>query len=345
MLNLMVGSQGGTLPTLNNVMAKQTPLFYPTCDEREQDNMTGWRCWTVAHKWRGASGVFKSPDFLKVLGDSGAFTHPWDKRWSFEQHEQNVKQWETSFAKSMRWKEWYFDAIASYDLLIDEVWSSGIRVKQRWSKEKASWAVDETVKAAQYLASRRAKLSPRSLVLGCQGVTAEQYYRCLERVLDVATPEDWIGLGGWCILGIADFKHYLPEFYRVLNICIPLIAKHKIKKIHLFGVRYEPAVAPFTWICHQHGIVPSTDNSRPILDCRNPTPSALKQSGARKPYWRDNVEWWRDFLANINRSVYYQKPSWKLAWDAFESDKIVGNFARQMLKNYKSIKYENSNFI
>lgn len=50
------------------------------------------------------------------------------------------------------------EGIVSYDLLIDETWQDGERSKQRWSVDAAEYAVQETIKAAQYLASQRKRI-------------------------------------------------------------------------------------------------------------------------------------------------------------------------------------------
>lgn len=142
---------------------------------------------------------------------------------------------------------------------------------------QAERAVDETVATAQYFNANRERLQPRILLLGCQGVNASQYKRCVERVLEVARPEDWIGFGGWCILGNLQFKHYLFEFYKTLTECVELVARAGIKHVHLFGVRYEPAVAAMQWTCDFYGITCSTDSSRVLRDCSVASAAALKK--------------------------------------------------------------------
>ena len=60
----------------------------------------------------------------------------------------------------------------------------------------------ETVEAARYLAARRAALAPRAARAGLPGgrrrpVPGVRWPRCCK----VAAPADWLGLGGWCVLG------------------------------------------------------------------------------------------------------------------------------------------------
>jgi len=331
-MKLFVGCQGGTLPSRACLQKSFTPLFFEGTAKREPDNLAGDRCWTLAHRSSYKPNTFRDPAELFVLGDSGAFSHSPEQRWTFDRHLFNLNAWEQKFAKTQGWQEWYFSVAASYDLLIDEVWLDGFRQKQRWSVIEADGAVDETVAAAQYFNANRNQLQPRTLLLGCQGVNASQYKRCVERVLEVAKPEDWIGFGGWCILGHLQFKHYLFEFYKTLNECVELVARAGVKHVHLFGVRYEPAVAAMQWECDFHGITCSTDSSRVLRDCTVPSLVALKKSGARQPYWQDNVEWWKNHLANIDRSPYYQRPSENLAREALLQDDFIGIEPRKFLK-------------
>lgn len=324
---MFAGSQGGTLPSKSAVF----PLLYPSGDPREPEDLIGNRCWTLAHPPNFKKGLFNNPDDLFVIGDSGAFSHSPQKRWSFAKHLQQVFAWEKKFSNLMGF-QWQFDVIASYDLLIDEVWVEGSRVKRRWSVGDASEAVDRTVEAARFLVANRDILAPRKLLLGCQGVDTSQYKDCVLRILEVAAPNDWIGLGGWCILGNLGFKHYLFEFYKVLNECLPLIAENNVKHVHLFGVRYEPAVAAMQFACDRLGLTCSTDSSRFLRDCSNPCPQQLKKSGAKRPYWRDNASWWEDMLNNLDRSYFYQQPSRDLAEFALTTDAFVGKESRLFLK-------------
>lgn len=330
-MRLFCGIQGGTLPSRDCLQKINTPLFFDGTTKREPDDLAGDRCWTLAHPHSYKPKTFSDPSELFVLGDSGAFSHAPEQRWTFDRHLSNLSAWEQKFAKSQGWSEWNFSVAASYDLLIDEVWVDGFRQKQRWSVLEAEQAVAETVAAAQYLSTHRKQLQPRTLLLGCQGVNASQYKRCVERVLEVAKPADWIGFGGWCILGNLQLKHYLFEFYKMLNECVELVARAGIKHIHLFGVRYEPAVAAMQWKCNFYGLTCSTDSSRVLQDCSVGTRAALKKSGAREPYWRDNVDWWKNHLANINRSPYYRQPSERLAREALQQDAFIGTASRKFL--------------
>src|SRR5262249_55630002 len=159
-----------------------------------------------------------------------------------------------------------------------------------------------TISAAQYLAARRRGLWPRDIILACQGVDAIQYEECVIEVLKVATPEDWVGLGGWCILGRQ--TRWMPTFWETLWRCLPRIAKAGVSRVHIFGVLYEPALAGLLWLADEFGLRLSTDSSAPILNC---TWKNKKKAGVRVEcgYWRCNVEWWTRHLANLRQSRHY----------------------------------------
>lgn len=211
--------------------------------------------------------------------------------------------WEQKASRIWQSEPWQAYALASYDLLIDETWVAGHKHKRRWSVEDAEWAVRETVDAAQYIAGRRADLYPRKLVLGCQGVDAVQYRECVQEVLRVATPDDWIGLGGWCILG--RLQSWLPTFWATLYECLPLIQCAGVRHVHLYGVLWQPAVGGLVWLADQYGLSVSTDSASPVLVT---TWKNKKRSGARCDYWRDNVNWWVTALKDIRHSPYYRQP-------------------------------------
>jgi hypothetical protein len=191
----------------------------------------------------------------------------------------------------------------SYDLLIDETWVAGERHKRRWGIREAERAVEETVRAASYLAGKRDELAPRTLVLSCQGVDALQYEECAREVLAVARPGDWLGLGGWCILG--RHKTLMPVFWQTLWRVLPAVAGAGLSHVHIFGVMYLPALGGLLWLADRFGLSVSTDSTAPILAC---TWRNQKKAGARCAYWRDNVGWWVRTLGELRSSPYYSKP-------------------------------------
>lgn len=197
-------------------------------------------------------------------------------------------------------------ALASNDRLIDEKWIQGHKIKQRWTVEDGWLAVRQTVEAAKYLASQRSYLDGRICVLGCQGVDANQYTKCVQEVLQIATADDWIGLGGWCILGKQ--KAWMPTFRQTLIQVIPLIANSPVRHVHLYGVLYEPAIGNILWMCDRYGLTLSTDNKKALADCRCTSPEKRKKAGAREKHYQANLKWWRNHLANFRETPFYQSP-------------------------------------
>lgn len=264
----------------------------------EAQTLHGNRMFTAAHRPQTCA-----LDGAHVCGlvDSGAFTDAPEKRLTPDTALDRQLHWET--LASDKWSTPFRAAgLVSYDLLIDETWVAGERHKRRWSVQDAERAVDITIEAAAYLASQRERLAPRTLILSAQGVDAMQYTECAVEVLKVATPADWLGLGGWCILGRE--RRWMPTFWQTLRSVLPLAAK-VVKNIHIFGVLYQPALGGLLWLADQYGLSVSTDSTSPILNC---TWKDKKKSGARCHYWRDNVAWWIDTLANLRTSEYYREP-------------------------------------
>lgn len=266
----------------------------------ERENLAGDRCFTAAHAPKSAN--YADPARVTALLDSGAFTDPPHRRLAPAQALDRQLKWERK--ASEKWgAEWQARYLASYDLLIDETWTSGERHKRRWSVGDADWAVRETVDATAFIASHRAELYPRTLVLGCQGVDAIQYTECVCEVLRVARPGDWIGLGGWCILG--RWTSWLPEYWATMRAVLPLIAHAGIDHVHLYGVLYQPAVGGLVWLADRYGISVSNDSAAPVLAA---TRGNAKKAGMRAADWRSNVQWWRGAMRDIRQSVYYREP-------------------------------------
>lgn len=248
------------------------------------------------------------PADTAIIQDSGAFSDSWATRLSFP------AALDRQIAHAERYG--YTHQIthrASYDLLIDEVWTDGNRYKRRWSVAEAESAVDETIAAAKYLADNRHGLK---LTQSAQGVDAPQYLRCTEQVLDYLQPGDWFGLGGWCIIGKMP-KRMLPVFRETLRSVIPYAAKRGVQHVHIWGVIYPFALGELLWMCDQHGITLSTDSAGPS---RNP---AFGQWGYGN--WRDNsykkpsvetlgldrarhVAETRDWLQGLRNTHFYAEP-------------------------------------
>jgi len=110
------------------------------------------------------------------------------------------------------------------------------------------------------------------------------------------------------LLGLQQHRYLLPELHKNLRTVIPLIAEAGIKHVHLYGVLWEPAIAPFAWMCHCYGLSCSTDSKQPITACRSTCTMQRQKAGGRHSYWRDNAAWWQDFMLNISHSKHYKFP-------------------------------------
>lgn len=261
--------------------------------------LVGHRCFTAAIRLKTRLDLSQTHGLL----DSGAFTDKPEARLTPEQALDRQIAWETNARRFCHHPTWQVEALVSYDRLIDETWVSGERHKRRWTLKKADAAVQETIEAARYLADQREQLHPRKLVLSGQGVDASQYADCTSEILKYATPEDWFGFGGWCIIGRN--KRMLSEFENTINLVIPMIAQVGIQHVHLFGVLWTPALGRLLWIADQHHITVSSDSGAPVTAV---TWQDKKRSGVRCEHWLDNVNWWREHLSKLRESDDYRPP-------------------------------------
>jgi hypothetical protein len=116
-------------------------------------------------------------------------------------------------------------------------------------------------------------------------------------VLEAARPGDWLGLGGWCLLGRA--KRLLPEFERAILAVLSMASARGLRHAHLFGVLWLPALGPLLWLADALGIVASVDSSAPVLACTRVDP---RKAGCRATHWKANVAWWRETLTGLRES-------------------------------------------
>lgn len=195
------------------------------------------------------------PHATRVLQDSGAFSDGPRSRLSCEEALRRQECHAEKYA--------YADRIAyraSYDLLIDEKWGTdGFRRKQRWSEHEAEQAVQETVKAARFLACHRGGIP---CVLSAQGVSPRQYLRCTQEIVPLLHQGDLFGLGGWCVTGKFP-KVMLPVFRETMHLVIPFLGHEGIQAVHLWGVIYAKALSELLWLCDQYHISLSTDSMGP----------------------------------------------------------------------------------
>lgn len=247
------------------------------------------------------------PAGVRVIRDAGPFCDGPGERLEFP------AALDRQLAHAARWG--YADQVthtASYDLLIDEVWTGGNRYKRRWSEAAAWEAVRETIDAAEYLSRHYA--APR--ILSAQGVTAAQYRECAARVLEwFDTDTDIFGLGGWCILGKMP-SLMMPTFQETITQVIPLLARAGVKQVHIWGVLYAPGLGQLLYLCDQHGLKLSTDSAGPSMRPCNGvwgyadwyseiTPPPVEERGLRRA---EHVQLVRDWLADFRQTQYYQAP-------------------------------------
>lgn len=265
----------------------------------EPQNLGGKRMFTAAHPPQICA--YSEP--IEGTLDSGAYTDVIaDRRLTYEAALDRQFAWEIRAAA--KWGlPFQAEGFVSYDRLIDEKWVAGQRHKQRWSVKEGDGAVEETIAAARYLDSQRERITPRTLILSCQGVDAFQYQECMAEVLKLAKPHDWIGLGGWCILGMR--KSWMPTFWQTMRAVLPQIASAGVRHVHIFGVLFLKALGGLLHLADACGLTVSTDSTAPVLAC---TWKNWKKAGARDPYWRNNVNWWKTTLTNLRQSEYYKAP-------------------------------------
>jgi hypothetical protein len=196
------------------------------------------------------------PSDAEIIQDSGAFCDSFEQRLcveaALERQIQHAERY--GYAKQISHR-------ASYDLLIDEKWEGGIRHKARWSEQDAETAVALTVQAAAYLTRHRYGMNA---VLSTQGVSAQQYLRCAERIVPLMEEGDIFGLGGFCITGKPPAQ-MMPVFREVMTLVIPFLGREGVKRVHIWGVCYAKALGELLWMCDQYGIAVSTDSSGPSV--------------------------------------------------------------------------------
>jgi hypothetical protein len=198
---------------------------------------------------------------VNILTDSGAFQDVDSaKRLTFEDALDRQLQYEQRVG-------YLSEYLVSYDRLVDEQLIEGTKVKERWGYDAAEEAVTETIDAAKYLASWREQLSPRKLLLSCQGVTIEQYVRCAKQIIAIMDRRDCFGFGGFCIIGQRRFSMtpdgctFPEQFLQIFEQVSGLLARARITRAHIFGVSYMPALVRAAPIAERHGIELSIDTS------------------------------------------------------------------------------------
>lgn len=195
-------------------------------------------------------------DGARFMIDSGAFQDVGeDTRLSFEDALNRQLEYEKTLTPEGRPAY----AIVSYDRLVDEQFNGVAQIKERVPVSKSEPYIRDTIEASKFLASKRAELRPRKLILSCQGTTADQYIYCLNEVLKVAQPGDIIGFGGFCI--ISKSKEYERQFYDVINRAFPIIAEAGLNQCHIFGVGIMRVLIQAEVLAQRYGLNLSYDTS------------------------------------------------------------------------------------
>lgn len=156
---------------------------------------------------------------------------------------------------------WFFEAIVTYDQMfgVDECVIDGKKVKKRGNEETARDAIKETLEAAAYYAANRDKIEGK-ICFACQGATPIQYLNeCVLPIIDMMEDTDWLGFGGFCIIGrVPSLK---PLFYETLETVLPIAKKRGIKRFHILGVTVADSIKIATGIARKYGVEISTDSS------------------------------------------------------------------------------------
>lgn len=195
---------------------------------------------------------------VRYVLDSGAFQDVRsEQRLSFEDALNRQLMFEKNVGRRA-------EALVSYDRLVDEQINDTGQFKKRVDSSTGSEYVEETIRAAEFLSSKRHGLGQRKLILSCQGTSTEQYLQCIESILDFAEPEDIIGFGGFCILSKS--KTYEKEFYEVISKAFPMIRDAGISRIHIFGMGVFRVLVQTDIFARMNGIECSYDTSAPEMN-------------------------------------------------------------------------------
>lgn len=247
------------------------------------------------------------PESTRVIQDSGAFSDGLNTRLSVEQalERQMVHGIKYGYDKQIV-------ARASYDVLIDEMWDDGVRLKGRWTENDAWQAVEKTIYAAQYTA----KNLSGNAILSVQGVSPSQYMECAKSIVPLLRTGDILGLGGWCISGKMP-RIMMPAFSDTMTKVIPYLGISNVKMVHIWGVIDVEFLAPLLYLCDKWGIQLSTDSAGPQV---RPVMGEWGYKGwkdknfivpdvsVRGLYRAQHVQKTREWLNGLRESPYYQHP-------------------------------------
>jgi len=201
------------------------------------------------------SGGFQKSDMINRCTPQAAFK----RQRSFEYNKRPDG--------GLPWRYVTYDCLRGVDEEIVTDAEGGIsRIKQRGSEETAEPAVRETIFSAEYYASRRDDVEG-GFAYAAQGATVAQYMRCVRALLDLARSDDWLALGGFCIIGRN--RKLVPQFLETCAAVAPLLKKKGTPQVHVLGVGFPDALVPSAQIFRSYGIQYSMDTSGMELQAIN----------------------------------------------------------------------------
>lgn len=152
-----------------------------------------------------------------------------------------------------------FEAVVTYDKLVDEAVVNGEQVKRRACEVDAEGMVEETIRSA-YVYKHREDEFAGAIAYAAQGATRRQYMECVRALLPLMRPgRDWLALGGFCIIGM--HPTLKPLFVAICREVAPLLKRHGIHRVHVLGVCVCDALREACAIFAEHGIAFSTDST------------------------------------------------------------------------------------
>lgn len=152
-----------------------------------------------------------------------------------------------------------FEAVVTYDKLVDEAVVDGEQVKRRACEVDAEGMVEETLRSA-YVYKHREDDFAGAIAYAAQGATLRQYIDCVRALLPLMRPgRDWLALGGFCIIGM--HPSLKPLFVAICREVAPLLKLHGIHRVHVLGVCVCDALREACAIFAEHGIEFSTDST------------------------------------------------------------------------------------
>lgn len=155
--------------------------------------------------------------------------------------------------------DFFFEAVVTYDKLVDEAVVDGKQVKRRACEVDAEGMVEETLRSA-YVYKHREDEFAGAIAYAAQGATLRQYMECVRALLPLMRPgRDWLALGGFCIIGM--HPTLKPLFIAVCREVAPLLKQHGIHRAHVLGVCVCDALREACAIFAEHGIEFSTDST------------------------------------------------------------------------------------